>query len=147
MQAVLKLYNCFVSTSVPPPTPQPHLQPSQHPPQADQFQYCALQPCYGNPSGVQFSPGKARDPWNFNPRSYPHYSQTYSVTNDLNNISVCIGCKNCYPKNAQPTDDLCIRHQDGGSFHHLHVRPHNPSFPMFTIIACHSVLTTLFLLS
>ena len=106
-----------------PPPPQPPAPP-QHPPQASPFQYC-VQPYYSNPSGVHFSPGPTRDPWNYNPWSFPPYSQSYSPADDVNpfslcfikgNISVCIGCKNRYPKNAQPPDDLCIRHQEWREF-------------------------------
>ena len=115
----------FPPSLPPPPQPPRAPHPSQHPPQASSFQYFPLQPYYGNPSGVQFSPGQTRDPWNFNPWSYPPYSQSYSPMDDLNrfslcfikgNISVCIGCKNRYPKNAQPPDDLCIRHQEWREF-------------------------------
>ena len=106
-----------------PPPPQPPAPP-QHPPQGNPFQYC-VQPYYSNPSGVHFSPGPIRDPWNFNPWSYPPYSQSCSPADDLNpfslcfikgNISVCIGCKNRYPKNAQPPDDLCICYQEWREF-------------------------------
>ena len=107
------------AVSYPPPCPPP---PPTNP-------FLALQSYYGNPSdrfGVQFSPGQPSNPWNVNPWGYPQYSSSYSSPDVCvnpfflcfikGNISVCTGCKNHYPKNAQPPDNLCIKHQEWREF-------------------------------
>lgn len=52
----------------------------------------------------------------------PYWGNPYMATNPFTvyfisgNISVCIGCKNRYPKSRQPPQDLCIRHQEWRTF-------------------------------
>ena len=92
------------------------------------FQYFGVSPYnYGYPSaGNQYAAQPYSrppcDPWSVPPRPYPYYSSSTDSFNPFllcfvkGNISVCIGCKNHYPKNAQPPDDLCIKHQEWREF-------------------------------
>ena len=43
----------------------------------------------------------------------PHPFTLYKIAG---NISVCAGCKNRYPKNPLPPNDICIRHQEWREF-------------------------------
>ena len=41
-----------------------------------------------------------------------HPSSPFTLCKVSGNISVCAGCRNKYPKNPIPPDDLCIKHQE-----------------------------------
>ena len=56
----------------------------------------------------------------------PYYkpSVPFTVSFITGNISVCMGCKNKYPKSPKPPQDLCIRHEKWRQF-----TPPNSSTP------------------
>ena len=61
------------------------------------------------------------------PTPYQSYYQPpvpFTLAFISGNISICIGCKNKYPKSPKPPQDLCIRHEEWRQF-----TPPNSSTP------------------
>ena len=95
----------------------PHFNMMQSPMQQSPMNFYGSYPGYPPYfQGVQHEAG--------NPFQAPLPCQSYhyqpSVPFTLSfisgNISVCIGCKNKYPKSPKPPQDLCIRHEEWRQF-------------------------------
>ena len=96
-----------------PPNPWNHpyplvpCRPSYSPPFTPPY----FPPSYPCPS---FSP--VYSPSMYSSPSYSPTKNPFTLGFIRGNISVCIGCKNRYEKNAQPPNDLCIKHQEWREF-------------------------------
>ena len=49
-------------------------------------------------------------------QSYYQPSVPFTLSFIAGNVSICIGCKNKYPKSPKPPQDLCIRHEEWRQF-------------------------------
>ena len=128
-------FNQHVSTPVsvnfnPPPIPLS----SPGDPEASAAHITVQHPSVTNLQMTSFSsPLQPQLPWSYGyhgylpPPPYPTYGATpltppsqqasmpprpFTLTKIVGNISVCAGCRNRYPKQPTPPDDLCIRHQE-----------------------------------
>lgn len=92
-----------------PSVTQTNIQVPQHP----------LHPHYQSPWGFYGPPPHPPPTLPHPPPPYMPYAppapaslHPFTLCKISGNISVCAGCRNKYPKNPNPPDDLCIKHQE-----------------------------------